>query len=115
MLSASFAAMLSITTPPECPIASVCSRSAMVTSPSHCGLGLRRLQFRGHLSFTYATAWRLAAILAIALAVGFRIPVSPLRSCYLNYGAPTLTSGGTKTPIERASLRYTHNDGCFRF
>ena len=47
----------------------------------------------------------------MALSVGFRIPVSPLRSCYPSYGAPTLTPVGL-SPTERASLRWTHNGGC---
>ena len=44
----------------------------------------------------------------MALSVGFRIPVSPLRSCYPSYGAPTVTPVGL-SPTERASLRWTHN------
>ena len=43
----------------------------------------------------------------MALSVGFRIPVSQLRSCYPSYGAPTLTPVGL-SPTERASLRWTH-------
>ena len=39
---------------------------------------LPELNFRGHLSFAFATAWSLAAILKMALSVGFRIPVSLL-------------------------------------
>ncbi|SPE35856.1 hypothetical protein SBBP1_90001 [Burkholderiales bacterium] len=45
----------------------------------------------------------------MALSVGFRIPVSQLRSCYPSYGAPTFTPVGL-SPTERASLRWTHDD-----
>jgi hypothetical protein len=50
---------------------------------------LPELNFRGHLSFAFATAWSLAAIPKMALSVGFRIPVSLLilLPCY---GASTL-------------------------
>ena len=51
-----------------------------------------------------------AAILTMTLSAGFRFPVSPLRSCYPSYGAPTLTPVGL-SPAERASLRWTHNGG----
>ena len=44
----------------------------------------------------------------MALSVGFRIPVSQLRSCYPSYGAPTLTPVGL-SPTERASLRWSHS------
>ena len=67
---------------------------------------LPELNFRGHLSFAFATAWSLAAILKMALSVGFRIPVSLLilLPCY---GASTSTPVGL-SPTGRASLGWTH-------
>jgi hypothetical protein len=64
------------------------------------------LNFRGHLSFAFATAWSLAAIPKMALSVGFRIPVSLLilLPCY---GASTSTPVGL-SPTGRASLCWTH-------
>jgi hypothetical protein len=60
-------------TPPECPVASVSPRHAMLPSPRSRGLGLRIfILFRGHLwvYFRYGPGNSLT-ILTMALSVGF--------------------------------------------
>src|SRR5215831_19129874 len=102
--------MPSITTPPECPIASVViamvhaafARSLIARPP---GLKVSRPPL---VRLRYGLVTRRHPSDGV---VGRLQNLDLSRSCYPSYGAPTLTPVGL-SPTERASLRWTHSD-CF--
>ena len=63
--------------------------------------------FRGHHTFTFITAWRLAPVPGTGSSRGFRSFGFP-PACPPATGLPTLTPAGL-TPAEHISLTWTHN------
>jgi hypothetical protein len=101
--------VLSLTTPPECHDASVSLRRAMLPSPRSRGLGLRSyILSRPPLGSLALRPGDSLAILTMALSVGFIRFVSFTNATQVT-GLLTLAPMGL-TPIEHASLRWTH---CF--
>ena len=99
--------MLSLTTPPECHVASVSLRRAMLPSPRIRGLGLRSyILSRPPLGSLALRPGDSLAILVMALSVGFIRFVSSTNATQVT-GFLTLIPMGL-TPIEHASLRWTH-------
>ena len=94
------AAVLSLTTPPEGPAASIGLRRALQPSPLRCGLGLRGYALSGppRVHWRYGPATRLHP--KDGLSMGFRSVGFP-PACHSGYGASDCYPGGTDS-------RWTH-------